>query len=227
MPDQKHNHKKHIVIEGPIGVGKSSLAKKIVNFHGGHLFLEQADDNPFLERFYGSQDQYALSTQLFFLFQRVQQLAQLKLDFQIHSASKLNNLLLSNSVVADFMIEKDPIFANLTLKQEEYSLYEQVYNSLNVDKLVPDLVVYLQAPVSVLKERIKKRNIRFEQKIDNLYLERLANAYTEFFHRYTDAPLLIVNAAEFNPIENTHHFTALMQQIDKIQAGKHFFNPMV
>jgi len=124
------------------------------------------------------------------------------------------------------MIEKDPIFAELTLNAEERALYQQVYNSLSVDQTSPDLVVYLQAPVNVLRQRIKKRNIKYEQKIENTYLEQLSNAYTDYFHRYSTAPLLIVNAGEFNPIDNDTHFAALMAQINKINAGKHFFNPM-
>jgi len=160
-----------------------------------------------------------LSTQLFFLLQRVEQVTELRALQAVASADQ-------GMVVADFMIEKDPIFAQLTLNAEELSLYQQVFDNLTIEKSRPDLVVYLQAPVKVLQQRIKKRNIKYELKIDNAYLERLSNTYTDYFHRYSDAPLLIVNAAEFNPIDDDVHFQALMAQVAKIKAGKHFFNPL-
>ncbi len=216
MSDSLILSKQHIVIEGPIGVGKSSLSRKIVDTFGGHLFLEQPADNPFLERFYKDPQRFALQTQLFFLLQRVTQFTELNVD-QTTERSR---------IVADFMLDKDLIFAQLNLNDEELSLYQQVFDNLSVNVVQPDLVVYLQAPVKVLQQRIKKRNIKYELKIDNAYLESLSNAYTEFFHRYCTAPLLIVNAAEFNPIDNDRHFAALINQIDKIQAGKHFFNPL-
>lgn len=216
MPGGQKLSKQHIVIEGPIGVGKSSLSKKVVDTFGGRLFLEKPADNPFLERFYQAPERYGLATQLFFLLQRVEQLAELNAEQEHNKAA----------VVADFMIEKDPIFAELTLNKEELSLYQQVFHNLDVGRAQPDLVVYLQAPVKVLQQRIKKRNIKYELNIDNAYLERLSTAYTEYFHRYTAAPLLIVNAAEFNPIDDETHFVALMNHIEKIQAGKHFFNPL-
>lgn len=209
-------NKKHIVIEGPIGVGKSSLSQKMVDKFGGHLLLEKPAENPFLKRFYKSPERFSLATQLFFLFQRVQQLAEI--DEQAKH--------LARPVIADFMIEKDPIFAELTLNAEELPIYQQVYNSLSIDQTQPDLVVYLQAPVEVLQQRIKKRNIAYELKIADNYLSELSTAYTEFFHRYTAGPLLIVNAAEFNPIDDEADFDALMAQISKITAGKHFFNPL-
>ncbi len=209
-------NKQHIVIEGPIGVGKSSLSRKIVEHFGGSLFLEKPAENPFLERFYKSSERYALATQLSFLMQRVTQMSELHGDKSQFVAP----------VIADFMIEKDPIFAELTLKEEELTLYKQVFDNVSLRRTRPDLVVYLQAPVHVLQQRIKKRNISYELKMDNAYLEKLCNAYTDFFHRYADAPLLMVNAAEFNPIDDDSHFAALMNQIAKIKAGKHFFNPL-
>ncbi|GAA6138703.1 deoxynucleoside kinase [Arenicella sp. 4NH20-0111] len=208
--------KKYVVIEGPIGVGKSSLSKKMSDTFGGELFLEKPAENPFLAKFYKDPERYSLHTQLYFLMQRVSQLSELGAD-----AKNVARLL-----VADFMIEKDPIFARLTLNSEELALYQQVFNSLAIPETRADLVVYLQAPVKVLKSRIKKRNIGFEQRINEDYLGRLSSAYTDYFHNYTAAPLLIVNAADFNPIENDQHFAALMSQIAKIQAGKHFFNPL-
>ncbi len=209
-------NKNHIVIEGPIGVGKSSLCRRMLAACGGSLFLEKPAENPYLERFYRAPAQYSLHTQLFFLLQRVEQMTELQKDLSRKD----------QPVFADFMIEKDPIFAELTLNREDLALYRQIYDSLNVERTKPDIVVYLQAPVKVLQQRIKQRNNRFEQKIADSYLEKLSDAYTEFFHRYTEAALLIVNAAEFNPLKNDNHFEALMEQINRTEAGKHFFNPL-
>jgi len=210
-------NKKHIVIEGPIGVGKSSLCRKIVEHCGGHLYLEQPAENPFLASFYKNREQFALSTQLFFLMQRLEQREEL-------TSLEINGVV--DNIVADFMIEKDPLFAELTLSGDELSLYRKVFDRVCIQKTKPDLVVFLQAPVDVLKKRIKKRDIKFELKIEKNYLESLSAAYTEFFHEYIDAPLLIVNAAEFNPIDDQAHLAALLEEINKVQAGKHFFNPM-
>ena len=207
---------RYIAIEGPIGVGKSSLAKRIATTVDASLMLERPADNPFLERFYKSPKRYALATQLFFLFQRVSQIA----DIKQHD-------MFTPGRIADFIIEKDPLFAQITLSDEEYRLYTQVYQNLQIDAVQPDLVLYLQAPVDVLQQRIKKRRNRFEQNMDANYLKKLCDAYTTFFHRYSATPLLIVNAAEFNPIENDQHYFALLNQMSKIEAGKHFFNPFV
>ncbi len=217
MPEGTFLDKKHIVIEGPIGVGKSSLSNKIVDRFGGHLLLEKPGENPFLQRFYKAPECFSLPTQLFFLFQRVKQFAEL-VEHESH---------VSRPVVADFMIDKDPIFAELTLNNDELPIYRQVYESLSVDHVQPDLVIYLQAPVSVLQQRIKKRNIDYELKIADTYLQALSDSYTNFFHRYNAGPLLIVNAAQFNPINNDGHFDALIDQMSKVEAGKHFFNPLV
>jgi len=207
--------RKFIVIEGPIGVGKSSLAKKMAHTLDSPTLLEKPAENPFLERFYKSPKRYALPTQLFFLFQRVRQLSDLKQED-----------LFSPGRVADFMLEKDPLFAQITLDDDEFRLYQTVFNNLTIDRLSPDLIIYLQAPVEVLQQRIKKRRIKYERDIDSAYLQKLSDAYTTFFHSYSETPLLIVNAAEINPIDNDAHYQALIKQIDRIQAGKHFFNPL-
>lgn len=207
--------RKYIVIEGPIGVGKSSLAKKLASTFASSLLLEKPADNPFLERFYKTPKRYALPTQLFFLFQRVRQLANLKQED-----------MFTPGRVADFMLEKDPLFAQITLDDDEFRLYQQVYQNLTIDRPEPDLLIYLQAPVNVLQERIKKRRVKYEQNIDASYLQKLSDAYTAYFHRYSDTPLLIINAAEINPIDNQDHYDTLVQQINRIQEGKHFFNPL-
>ncbi len=207
--------RKYIVIEGPIGVGKSSLAKKLAASFDSSPLLEKPAENPFLERFYKSPKRYALPTQLFFLFQRVRQLSHLKQED-----------LFSPGRVADFMLEKDPLFAQITLDDDEFRLYQTVFSNLTIDRLQPDLMIYLQAPVEVLQQRIKKRRIKYEQAIESGYLQKLSDAYTTYFHNYSETPLLIVNAAEINPIDNPAHYSALVRQIDRIQAGKHFFNPL-
>ncbi len=204
---------KNIIVEGPIGVGKSSLSNRLASTFNLPLLLEKPAENPFLERFYKSPKRYSLPTQLFFLFQRVQQLADTEDD--------------QGGSISDFMIAKDPIFASLNLDKEEVALYQQVYESLSIDAPTPDLMIYLQAPVPVLQKRIKKRNIKYEQRIDAKYLQNLSDAYTEFFHRYDSSPLLIVNAAEFNPIDNEADYQSLLVQIEQTTAGKHFFNPLV
>ena len=220
--DDPHSHlladgglSKFIIVEGPIGVGKSSLAKKLAQTFGSALLLEKPVDNPFLQRFYKSPKRFALSTQLFFLFQRVRQVADLKQEDMFMSGR-----------VADFMIEKDPLFAQVTLDDEEFRLYQQVYKTLTIEAPKPDLVIYLQAPVEVLQIRIKKRRVKYESAIEASYLQRLIDAYTAFFHRYSDTPLLIVNAAKIDPIENEQHYSALVEHICRIDAGKHFFNPL-
>jgi len=209
------NTPKNITVEGPIGVGKSSLSTKLAASFASSLLLEKPAENPFLERFYKSPKRYSLPTQLFFLFQRVQQLT----EIDAHT-------LVTVGQVSDFMLAKDPLFAELTLDPDEVKLYRQVYDTLSIDEPKPDLMIYLQAPVPVLQKRIKKRNIKYEQKIEARYLTQLSDAYTEYFHHYSTSPLLIVNAADINPIDNDDHYRSLLAHIQQIEAGKHFFNPL-
>jgi deoxyguanosine kinase len=204
-----------IVIEGPIGVGKTSLARRLCASLSAEGVLEQAADNPFLERFYRNPRAGALPAQLYFLFQRAQQLASLK-----------QQDLFAPLRVADYLLEKDRLFARVTLDDAEYELYEQVYAKLDIEAPKPDLVVYLQAPVDVLLERIAKRGIGYEQRIERDYLERLNEAYARFFHEYEAAPLLIVNAASIDPINNPADYDELLAAIQRMKRGRLYYNPL-
>ncbi len=204
----------YLVVEGVIGVGKTSLVKRLAESFGSETLLENAEDNPFLDRFYQDGQQAALPTQLFFLFQRSKQLQALRQRDMFRTA-----------LVADFMLEKDPLFARQNLDEEELKLYEQVFAQLAVEIPVPDLVVYLQAPVETLMQRIKKRNRKVELAITTDYLQRLSDAYTEFFYYYNRSPLLIINAAEINPVERDADYQLLLERICSIRRGKHYFNP--
>ncbi|HEB99329.1 MAG TPA: deoxynucleoside kinase [Thiotrichales bacterium] len=204
-----------VVVEGPIGVGKTSLARRLAESFGSELLLEGADENPFLERFYRNPREGALSTQLFFLLQRAQQMQALRQGDMFEPVR-----------VADFLIEKDRLFAQLTLDEQEYALYEQVYAHLTPDAPRPDLVIYLQAPVEVLLQRIRKRGRPHEARIDAAYLQRLSDAYARFFHEYAEAPLLIVNAAHIDLVGNDRDYEALLTEIGRVRTGRHFFNPL-
>lgn len=205
----------YIVIEGPIGVGKTSLARRLCASLGAEPVLEQAAENPFLERFYRNPRDGALPAQLYFLFQRAQQLAALN-----------QQDLFAPLRVADYLLEKDRLFARVTLDDAEFGLYEQVYAKLDIQAPKPDLVVYLQAPVDVLLERIAKRGIRYEQQIERAYLERLNEAYARFFHEYEAAPLLIVNAASIDPINNQADYDELLAAVQRMKRGRLYYNPL-
>ncbi|UCE89171.1 MAG: deoxynucleoside kinase [Pseudomonadota bacterium] len=203
-----------IVVEGPVGVGKTTLARRLADSFGSDLLLEGAHENPFLERFYREPRNAALQTQLFFLFQRARQLQDLR---QADMFAPVR--------VADFIMEKDRLFARLTLDDDEFRLYEQVYAHLTVDAPQPDLVVYLQAPVEVLLRRIGKRGRDYERHIEAEYLHRLVESYMRFFHDYTAAPLLIVNAAEIDFATNEADYEQLLKEVRKVRSGRHYFNP--
>ena len=206
---------KFIVVEGPIGVGKTSLARRLCDSLSAEGVFEQAAHNPFLERFYRNPRAGALPTQLYFLLQRAQQLGALK-----------QADLFAPVRVADYLLAKDRLFARVTLDDDEYALYEQLYAKLDVHTPAPDLVVYLQAPVDVLLERIARRGVEYEQYIDRGYLERLNEAYARFFHEFDAAPLLIVNAASIDPISNQRDYDELLAAIRRMSRGRLYFNPL-
>jgi deoxyguanosine kinase len=206
---------RYVVVEGPIGVGKTSLVRRLGRSFGCELVLEQDADNPFLERFYRDPRSAAFQTQLHFLFQRARQLQDLRQADMFETVR-----------VADYMLDKDRLFARLTLDEQEFALYEQVYARLAIDAPAPDLVVYLQAPVDVLLERIARRGIAYEQQIERRYLERLNEAYARFFLEYDASPLLIVNAADIDPIANEADYDALLGEVVRPRKGRHYFNPL-
>ncbi len=214
-PEIVHTPHRFVVVEGPIGVGKTSLARRLAASFGSDLVLEQGDDNPFLERFYRNPRAAAFQTQLYFLFQRSRQMQELR-----------QHDLFQRVRVSDYLLDKDRLFARLTLDDEEFGLYEQVYAKLAIDAPVPDLVVYLQAPVDTLLERIARRGIHYEQAIERRYLERLAEAYSRFFLEYDAAPVLIVNAAEIDPVGSEQDYAGLLAEIVRARRGRHYFNPL-
>ena len=204
----------YIVVEGPIGSGKTTLAQMLADKFNAQLLSEKAEANPFLPRFYQDAQRYALPTQLFFLFQRSRQIADLnQMD------------MFKKPVVADFFLEKDPLFARLNLDDEEYTLYHQIYSHLQLKSSKPDLVIYLQTPVDELAERIEERNVSYEQEIPREYIERLADAYSEFFHTYDASPLLIVNNEKLNIIKDVAALNLLVERIGQIKSSREYFNP--
>ena len=204
----------YIVIEGPIGSGKTTLARKFAERFKVNLLLENAEANPFLPKFYMDAQRYALPTQLFFLFQRAGQIRELT-----------QRDLFSEATIADFFLEKDPIFARMNLNDEEFALYRQIYQHLQLQATKPDLVIYLQTPVEALVERVNQRNVSYEQGIPREYLLRLANAYSDFFHQYDASPLLIVNNEKLNTAENDAALDILIARIMQIRGRREFFNP--
>ena len=203
-----------IVVEGPVGVGKTTLAKRLAESFNTDLLLEGADENPFLNKFYENKKNVAFQTQLFFLFQRAQQMQDLRQTDMFRPVH-----------VADFIMEKDRLFAELTLDDEEFKLYQQVYQHLTIDAPVPDLVIYLQAPVDVLLKRISHRGRDYERSMNSKYLSRLNDSYARFFHNYTKSPLLIVNAEEIDLVNNESDYNLLLDQIKRVKSGRHYFNP--
>lgn len=204
---------KYIVVEGPIGVGKTTLAHKLAETLRAQTLLELPQENPFLERFYRDATRYALPTQMFFLFQRMNQLRDLtQAD------------LFDARIVSDFLLDKDPIFARLTLDDDELNLYQQLYAHLKPQAAAPDLVIYLQAQPETLVERVRKRGVPMEVGLSELYLYRLCESYSRFFYHYDAASLLIVNTEHLNPIERDEDFQLLLNRIGNMRGKREFFN---
>lgn len=203
-----------IAIEGPIGVGKTTLAQHLSTTFNTHLLLEESDSNPFLERFYQDPNSAAMATQLHFLFQRVE-----KLETLASSGGR------QPRTITDFLIDKDQLFAETTLDEDEIGLYKKVYQRVMFNKPRPNLVIYLQAPTDVLFERVQSRRLAAERQITREYLDLLNEAYMAFFHHYNDAPLLIINASELDLAKNPQHYEQLVDYLPRIQSGRHYFNP--
>jgi deoxyadenosine/deoxycytidine kinase len=204
---------RYIVVEGPIGCGKTSLANRLAQRMGATTMLEDAASNPFLAQFYRDMRRYALPTQLFFLFQRVSQIESLKQPD-----------LFAKPTVADFTLAKDPLFARMTLDDAEYQLYRKIYEHVKPQAPAPDLVIYLQASVETLVARVRKRGNAVERGIDEDYLRRVSEAYTTYFYNYADSPLLIVNSDRLNFVAVPEHLDLLIERVDAMRGGREFFN---
>ncbi len=204
---------RYIVVEGPIGVGKTSLATRLADHADAQILLEKPQENPFLTRYYDDTARYALPTQLFFLFQRINEVRDLAQMDMFHSRT-----------IADYLFEKDALFARLTLSDEEYKLYQTIYTSLAPQAPAPDLVIYLQASTDALIERVRRRGNRYERSITDDYLSRLANSYGEFFHHYEEAPVLVVNSERLNFVDNADDFNLLLDRIGRMRGQREYFN---
>jgi len=205
-----------VAIEGPIGVGKTTLARRLAETFNTDLILEGAEDNPFLEKFYQDPKSVALPTQLYFLFQRVKQLQALR-----------QTDMFSPCRISDYLMDKDRLFARVTLDDDELHLYEQVYGNLTLDAPTPDLVVYLQAPLEVLIARVRSRGRSNEAPISMEYLQKINEAYTDYFHYYEKSPLLIVNSSGLDLVSNNNDYEQLVERILSTTSGKHYFNPTI
>jgi deoxyguanosine kinase len=203
----------YVVVEGPIGVGKTSLARRLADRLRATVVLERPEQNPFLARFYQDATRFALPTQLFFLFQRIAQLRELaQMD------------LFNRVTVCDFLLEKDPLFARLTLSGDELHLYQQVFDSLKPQAPRPDLVIFLQAQPATLYERVRGRGVEFERPISAEYLALLADSYTRFFHHFSASPVLIVNSERLNFASGERDLDLLIERIGAMRGQREFFN---
>ena len=210
MPLAKY---RHIVVEGPIGVGKTSLARRLAEHLESNLLLERPDENPFLPRFYQDMPRHALPTQLFFLFQRINQLRELAQPD-----------LFNRVTVSDFLLDKDPLFARLTLSSDEWRLYQQIFEALRPQAPKPDLVVYLQAEPETLYERVRRRGVDYERPITGEYLALLADSYSRFFYHYSGSPVLIVNSERLNFVKQEGDLDLLLGRIGGMRGTREFFN---
>lgn len=214
MAEQGLERFRHIAIEGPIGAGKSSLARRLAAHLRAELMLERADENPYLERFYADVPGYAFQTQVFFLFQRMRQVRELAQPG-----------LLAPAVVSDFMLAKDALFARMNLSDEEYHLYQQMYAQVSAQLPQPDLVIWLQATPPTLIQRIKQRGIAMEQRIAPEYLQKLCDAYADYFQSFDGAPLMVVNSENFDLVSSAADFKALVDGIALIDERRTYLMP--
>jgi len=204
---------RYVVVEGPIGVGKTSLARRLAEHTGASVLLEKPEENPFLRRFYQDPVRHALSTQLFFLFQRINEVRELaQMD------------LFRTRTVADYLLDKDALFARINLSDEEFALYQNIYSSLAPHAPAPDLVIYLQAPLETLVERVRRRAQDYERTISDFYLLRLAQAYSDFFHHYDAAPVLVVNSEHLDFVDNDDDFALLLRRVGEMRSQREFFS---
>ena len=204
---------RHVAVEGPIGSGKTSLARRLAERLGAELMLEQPGENPFLARFYRDMARHALPTQLFFLFQRARQLEALAQPD-----------MFGKPTVSDFLLDKDPLFARLTLSGDELALYQKIYDAVRPQAPAPDLVVYLQAQPATLVERVRRRGVDFERGIGEDYLTLLAESYTRFFYNYAAAPVLIVNSENLNFVAREADFELLLARMRGMRSRREFFS---
>ena len=204
---------RYIVVEGPIGVGKTSLARRLAARLSADVLLEQPAENPFLARFYQDMPRYALPTQLFFLFQRLR---------QIEPLAQAD--LFARATVSDFLLDKDPLFARITLSGDELALYRRIFEALRPQSPAPDLVVYLQAQPGTLIERVRRRGVDFERSISEEYLALLAESYSRFFYHYTDAPVLIINSENLNFAARDDDLELLVERMRGMRSRREFFN---
>jgi deoxyguanosine kinase len=206
---------KYIVVEGPIGVGKTSLAKILANEFQARTIFERIEDNPFLPKFYQSRETYAFQNQTFFLLNRYQQ----QMELAQHD-------LFNQNAIADYLFAKDQIFATLTLSAEELNLYQQIYALLNTRVPKPDMVVYLQARPEVLYKRVKKRDKKYERSVTFDYLTEVAQAYNQFFFHYDETPLLVVNTSEIDFVASSKDLADLIKEINNMGSGTQHFIPL-
>ena len=204
---------RYVVVEGPIGVGKTSLTRRLAEHSGAAALLEKPDENPFLTHFYQDPARHALPTQLFFLFQRIN---------EVRDLAQMD--LFSTSSVADYLFDKDALFARLNLSDDEFALYQNIYRNLAPQAPPPDLVIYLQASPETLIERVRRRAISYERQISDTYLTRLSQAYSDFFYHYDAAPVLIVNSENLNFVDNDEDFALLLQRIEGMRGTREFFS---
>ncbi|MGB7946708.1 MAG: deoxynucleoside kinase [Candidatus Binatia bacterium] len=206
---------KYIVVEGPIGVGKTSLARLLANEFQARTVFEKVEENPFLSKFYQARETYAFQNQTFFLLNRYQQ--QMELSQQD---------LFNQNTVADYLFAKDRIFASLTLTDEELNLYQRIYGLLNARIPKADLVVYLQARPEVLYKRVKKRDKKYERSVTFEYLSEVARAYNQFFFHYDETPLLVVNTSEIDFVASSKDLADLIKEVNNMGLGTQHYIPL-